>query len=179
MRKLRGLAWAAMLVVAPVAVAVSPVDAATVVGGEQGKPVATVTSGPSVIRLSRLHHAAEREVQLGRLAQLSAHRPETRAYGARLVTDFQALAGRVNAMAAQLGIDPVMLGPTYAGENTAALAREAADLTRLGAARGDELDRQFWVVVAQDQLAATDMLLPVAGSDPRLQPLVADVAGQL
>src|SRR5438876_11540763 len=106
MRKLRRLAFSAMLAVAPGAVAVGPAGAATGGGGESGRPIATVgagpssLSGPTVIRLSRLHHAAAREVQLGRLAQLSAHRPETRAYGARLVADFQALDERVSAEAA-------------------------------------------------------------------------------
>jgi hypothetical protein len=169
----------AILTVVPMAGAAGQADAATVVGGTQGKAVGTVASGATVMRLSRLHHAAQREVQLGRLAQLSASRPETRAYGGRLVTDFGALDKRINAMAAELGVDPAMLEQTYAGENTAALAREAEDLTRLGAARGDDLDRQFWIVVAQDQLAAADMLLPAAGSDPRLEPLVADVGRQL
>jgi hypothetical protein len=174
------LAWVAILTVVPAVDATAAADAATVVGGEHGQVlVGRAPSGATVMRLSRLHHVAEREVQLGRLAELSAYRPETRAYGRRLVADFQALDQQISAMAAQLGIDPAMLGPTYAGENTASLSREAQDLTRLGAARGDELDRQFWVVVAQDQLAAADMLLPVAGADPRLDSLVADVARQL
>src|SRR5262245_51941580 len=178
MRKLRRLAWVAILTVVPATGAAAPADAATVVG-ENGRVVGRAPSGATVMRLSRLHHVAAREAQLGRLAELSAYRPETRAYGRRLVADFTALDERVSAMAAQVGVDPAMLGPTYAGENTAALSREAEDLTRLGAARGDELDRQFWVVVAQDQLAAADMLLPVAGADPRLDPLVAEVSRQL
>jgi hypothetical protein len=178
MRTLRGLAWAAIVTVVPVAGG-SAAEAATVVGGPQGRVVAPAPSSATVMRLSRLHHLAARQVQLGRLAQLSAHRSETRAYGGRLVNDFQALGRRISAAAAELGIDPAMLEATYAGENTAALAREAEDLTRLGAASGDDLDRQFWMVLAQDQLAATDLLLPIAGADPRLEPLVADLGRQL
>jgi len=176
MRTLQRFAWAAMMLVVPVAGATTA-QSATVVG--QDGQVVRAASGATVVRLSRLHHAAAREVQLGRLAELSATRPETRAYGARLAADFQALDGRVNSQAVRLGVDPAMLGPTYAGENTAALRREAEDLTRLGAARGDDLDRQFWVVVAQDQLAAADMLLPVVGADPQLEPLAVDLGLQL
>jgi hypothetical protein len=172
------LAWAAIVTVVPVAGS-SAADAATVVGGQPGRVITPVPSGATVRRLSKLHHLAARQVQLGRLAQLSAHRPETRAYGGRLVNDFQALGRRVDAAASELGIDPAMLEPTYAGENTAALAREAEDLTRLGAASGDDLDRQFWMVLAQDQLAAADLLLPIVGADPRLEPLVADIGRQL
>src|SRR4029077_6037032 len=85
MRTLRRLAWLAILTVAPAAGA-GGAAAATYVG-EQGR-VVRAPSGATVIRLSRLHHAAAREVQLGRLAELSASRPETRAYGARLTADF-------------------------------------------------------------------------------------------
>jgi hypothetical protein len=141
-------------------------------------PAARVVDA-TVVRLSRLHHVAQREVQLGRLAQVGANRPETRAYGTRLVTDFQALDERVRSLARELGVEPARLGPVYAGENSAALRREADDLARLGGARGDAFDRQFWVVVSHDQLAAADMLLPVAGADRRLEPIVAELSRQL
>jgi len=95
------------------------------------------------------------------------------------VADFQALDDRIVVMAAAVGVDPARLEPIYAGENTAALAREAEDLTRLGVERGDAFDKMFWVIVAHDQLAASDMLLPAAGGDRGLEPIVADLAGQL
>jgi hypothetical protein len=183
MRTLRSWAWVAIATVAVTA------GAAVVADDVRGAPaaaapaasaaVAAPVSNATVVRLSRLHHVAEREVQLGQLAQVGANRPETRAYGTRLVTDFQALDERVLSLARDLGVDPARLAPVYAGENTAALRREADDLTRLGAVRGDAFDRQFWVVVAHDQLAAADMLLPVVGADPRLEPIVAEMSRQL
>jgi hypothetical protein len=166
--------------IATVAVTVGAAVLASVV---PGAPVAAAPAPPvsdaTVVRLSRLHHVAEREIQLGRLAQVAASRPETRAYGSRLIIDFQALDQRVLALARELGVEPARLGPVYAGENTAALRREADDLTRLGDARGDAFDRQFWLVVSHDQLAAADMLLPIAGADRRLEPIVAELSRQL
>ena len=180
MRTLRRFAWVAMLTVAPAVslVGLADSEAAMVVGqGGVNVPPRTASSA-TVVRLSRLHHVAAREVELGRLAQLSANRPETRVYGARLVTDFGALDARLRARAQELGVDEARLERIYAGENTAALAREKEDLGRLGSMRGDELDRRFWVIVAQDQLAAADML-PAARSDPQLEPLVVELGRQL
>ena len=178
MRKLRRLAWVAMLTVPPAASLVGQADsnAATIVGSSGA--VAPAPTSPTVARLSRLHHTAAREAELGRLAQLSASRPETRAYGARLAVDFQALDERISALAEGLGVDGASLARVHAGENTAALAREKVDLDRLTAERGDDFDRQFWVVVAQDQLAAADMLA-AARSDPQLEPIVADFGQRL
>ena len=84
MRTLRRLAWVAMLTVTPAAGLVGLADsnaatAATIVGGSGA--VAPAPTSATVARLSRLHHTAAREAELGRLAQLSATRPETRAYG--------------------------------------------------------------------------------------------------
>ncbi len=178
MRNLRRSVWVAMLTVAPLVGVVADSNAAIVVG-EGGVIVpAPKASSATVVRLSRLHHAAAREVELGRLAQLSASRGETRAYGARLVTDFQALDERKTAAAEELSVPPARLATIDAGENTAALAREAQDLDRLAAARGDAFDRQFWVVVAQDQLAAADMVA-AARSDHQLQAIVAALGRQL
>jgi hypothetical protein len=178
MRNLRRSAVVTVLTVASIVgvVAVADSKAAIVVG--EGGVIIPATSSATVVRLSRLHHVAAREVELGRLAQLSTSRAETRAYGAGLVTDFQAFDERITARAEELGVAPARLAEVYAGENTAALAREAQDLDRLAAARGDAFDRQYWVVVAQDQLAAVDMVA-AARSDPQLQALVADLGRQL
>ena len=178
MRTLRRLAWVAMLTVPPAAglVGLADSNAATIVGSSG--PVAPAPASATVVRLSRLHHTAAREAELGRLAQLSASRAETRAYGARLAADFQALDERISARAEGLGIDGASLARVHAGENTAALAREKVDLDRLTAERGDDFDRQFWVVVAQDQLAAADMLAATR-SDPQLEPIVVDFGHQL
>lgn len=183
-RTLRRLAWVAIPTVALVAGVVGladSVDEAHAGAADAGAatPPPRMASSATMIRLSRLHHVADRQVQLGRLAAVAASRPETRTYGARLATDFQALDQRINVMALDLGIDPARLGPMYAGENTASLRRQSEDLTRLASESGDAFDRRFWVIVAQDQLAASDMLLPVAGADPSLEPLVADVSRQL
>jgi hypothetical protein len=182
MRTLRSWAWVAIATVAVTGGLVALAD--EVRGAAPAARTAPTTTAPAVsnatvVRLSRLHHVAEREVQLGRLAQVGGHRPETRAFGTTLVTDFQALDERILSLARDLGIEPARLGPVYAGENTASLRREADDLTKLGAASGDAFDRQFWIVLAQDQLAAADMLLPGAGADRRLEPIVADLSRQL
>ena len=96
-------------------------------------------------------------------------------YGARLVADFQALDDRIASLASSLGVDPAR--PRHASTRARTPPRWRANrrISRGSpAARGDDFDRQFWVIVAQDQLAATDMLLPVAGADPRLEPIVAE-----
>jgi hypothetical protein len=178
MRNLRRSAWAAILAVALFVGVVADSRAAIVVGEGGAIVPAQTASSATVVRLSRLHHVATREVELGRLAQLSANRAETRAYAARLVIDFQALDERIMARGERLGLAPARLGAIYAGENTAALAREAQDLDRLAAARGDAFDRQFWVVVAQDQLAAADMVA-AARSDAQLASIVAELGQQL
>lgn len=40
--------------------------------------------------------------------------------------------------------------------------------------RGEEFDRQFWVTVDRDQLAASDLLASTAGTVPSLDPLVGE-----
>ena len=178
MRARRKFTCAAVAVVAVMGSAAGHAAAAAHAGGGAAT-VAPAVSAATVVRLSRLHHVANRQAELGRLAQTAAGRPETRSYGARLVSDFRALDNRIDALASSLGVDPARLDRVYAGENTAALARESEDLTRLATARGDDFDRQFFVIMAQDQLAASDMLLPVAGADPRLEPAVAEISRQL
>src|SRR3954467_10588276 len=97
MRNLRRSAVVTVLMVAPIVGVVAAADSkAAIVVGEGGVIMsAPAASSATVVRLSRLHHVATREVELGRLAQLSASRAETRAYGARLVTDFQEFDERI------------------------------------------------------------------------------------
>jgi hypothetical protein len=180
MWRLGSATWAA-IGMAVVFGASAPVVAALVDDGTAGGGAALTPAPPSatVVRLSRMHHAANRQVDLGRLAQNAANRPETRAYGAHLATDFEALDGRIVATGEPLGVDRARLERIYAGENTAALSREADDLTRLAGAHGDAFDRQFWVIVAHDQLAAADMLAPVADADSRLDPIAVDLGRAL
>ena len=59
-------------------------------------------AGPTAL-LSRLHHAAEREIQLGELAEVGGAHRDTRSYGAELTADFRAFDQRVIAFAAQSG----------------------------------------------------------------------------
>lgn len=131
-----------------------------------------------VVPLSRLHYVAQREIDLALLAQVAAVRPETVAYAIELETDFRALDGRIVAFAETVGISEDLLRRTYAGGNATALSLLAEDLDRLSMARGQDFDRQFWVMVAQDQLAASDELASAAGEagvDRRLDALVAEM----
>jgi hypothetical protein len=181
MRKLGSATWAA-IAMAVLFGGTARHAGAVLVDDGTARGGAVLTPAPpsaTVVRLSRMHHAANRQVDLGRVAQNGGNRPETRAYGAGLAEDFQALDARIVATAAPLGVDKSRLERIYAGENTAALSREAEDLTRLAGEHGDAFDRQFWVIVAHDQLAAADMLAPVVGADSRLDPIVVDLGRAL
>ena len=46
------------------------------------------------------------------------------------------------------------------------------DLDRLSMLRGEDFDRQFWVTLARDHLAASDLLAAAAGTVSSLDPLV-------
>jgi hypothetical protein len=179
MRGFRSSTWAVFAAVAVLGVGGRGAAAAEALAARTPGATTPAPADATIVRLSRLHHAAKRQVDLGRLAETAANRPETRAYGTRLVADFQAIDGRVIATAEPLGVDQARLERIYAGENTAALSREAEDLTRLASEHGDAFDRQFWVIVSHDQLAAADMLAPVAGADARLDPLVAELSRAL
>jgi hypothetical protein len=179
MRRFRSSTWAVLATVAVLSVAGRRADAAEAVVAHTPGATTPAPADATIVRLSRLHHAAKREVDLGRVAETAANRPETRAFGTRLVAEFQAIDGRIVATAEPLGVDQARLERIYAGENTAALSREAEDLTRLASEHGDAFDRRFWVIVSHDQLAAADMLAPVAGADARVDPLVAELSNAL
>ena len=128
-----------------------------------------------VVTLSRLHHVAKREIELGMLAQVAAVRPATMAFATELETSFRALDKRVVALAGTFGIAESRLRLTYAGDNTDALRRQARALDRLSVVQGEDFDRQFWVSAAQVHLAASDVLAPAfgaAGTDRRIDALV-------
>ena len=128
-----------------------------------------------VATLSRLHHVAKREVELGMLAQVAAVRPETMAFATELETSFRALDRRVLALAATFGIAEGRLRLAYAADNNDALRRQSQALDRLSVARGKDFDRQFWVSIVQVHLAASDLLAPAfgaTGTDRRLDSLV-------
>jgi hypothetical protein len=132
-------------------------------------------SARAVVTLSRLHHVAKREMELGMLAQVAAVRPETMAFAAELEASFRALDRRVVALAETFGIAENRLRLAYAGDNTEALHRQAQALDRLSVARGQDFDRQFWVTIDQVHLAASEILAPAfgaTGADRRLDALV-------
>lgn len=136
-------------------------------GGEVTAPAAL---------LSRMHHAAQREVQLGELAEAGGAAAPTRRYGAQLTADFRELDQRVVAAAASVGIDAARLSAVEAGENVVALKKEADDFGRLANERGAPFDCDFWVTVAEGQAATQDMLAATATREPALLGLVADMS---
>jgi hypothetical protein len=176
---MRRLDWMARACAALVVMlgGVAPVAAAE---GRQGEtPAARAAQRPApahvVAALSRLHHVAKREMELGMLAQVAAVRPETMAFATELETSFRALDKRVVALAATFGIAESRLRLAYASDNTDALHRQTQALERLSVARGQDFDRQFWVSTAQVHQAASDVLAPAfgaVGADRRIDALV-------
>jgi hypothetical protein len=182
MRLLRACAHAAALLAAAgsqvgLASAAPAAQGAVATAPARGNAVESLQAqGARLLRLSKLQHAAEREVQLALVAETGASSPETKRYAADLGADFRRLTARIAKVAASMGIDDERLRKVFAGENTASLRREAEDLDNLGKQRGEGFDRQFWIIVTHEQMAASDMLGGMAGDDPRIDPLVADMA---
>ena len=135
-------------------------------------PPTPAAQSRAVVPLSLLHHVAEREIALGLLAQVAAVRPETVRFATDLETDFRLLDRRILAIAEAHGIGENRLRQAYADQNTAAVDAQADDLERLSMLRGAEFDRQFWVTLARDHLAAVDLLAAAAGTVSSLDPLV-------
>jgi hypothetical protein len=177
----RGLVWAGVLVLAVVGAGVAGAQVQAETSDAAPAPARAKPRDPSevarmTVLLSRMHHAADREAQLGDLAHVNASLPETRRYGIELAADFRAFDQRVVAFAARNGIDEDRLAKAYAGENVVALRREAEELSRLGGEKGERFDRRFWVTVAHEQSAASDMLTAAAAVEPELLGLVADMS---
>ena len=128
----------------------------------------------AVVPLSVLHHVAQREMELGLLAQVAAVRPETMRFATEVEADFRQLDRRILAIAEALGIGENRLKQAYADQNTAALDGQADDLERLSMLRGQAFDRAFWVTLARDHLSALDLLAAAAGNVSSLDPLVDD-----
>ncbi len=135
-------------------------------------PPTPAAQARAVVPLSLLHHIAQREIALGLLAQVAAARPQTMQFATDLETDFRLLDRRILTIAEALGIGENRLQQAYADQNTAALDGEADDLRRLSMLHGEDFDRQFWVTVDRDQLAASDLLASSAGTVSSLDPLV-------
>jgi hypothetical protein len=176
MRRLRRLGTAVLFVASAVGIGIAAARAAD--PGEQAReaaPLGAQASAP-VALLSRLHHAAVREVQLGDLAEAGGSSPASRRYGAQLAADFRALDQRIVATAASAGVAEAQLSAVQAGENVVALRRQSDDFARLANERGASFDRDFWVAVAQAQSADSDMLTTTAAREPALLGLVTDMS---
>ena len=119
-------------------------------------PPTPAAQSRAVVPLSVLHHVAQREIALGLLAQVAAVRPETMVFATELETDFRLLDRRILAIAEALGIGENRLRQAYADQNAAALDGQANEIRRLSLLRGEDFDRQFWMTVARDHLAASD-----------------------
>jgi hypothetical protein len=176
MRRLGGLGTAVLFVASGAGLGMAAARAADS-GSEatQAAPWGAEVTAP-VALLSRLHHAALREVQLGELAEAGGASPSSRRYGAELAADFRELDQRIVANAASAGIDETRLSAVEAGENVVALKKEADDLGRLANERGGPFDRDFWVAVAEAQSADQDMLSTTAAREPALLGLVNDMS---
>ena len=176
MRRLGRLATAVLFTAGGVGVGVAGARGAdTATEARAGSPWGAEVIAPVAV-LSRMHHAAEREVQLGELAESGGASGPTRRYGAELSGDFRELDQRIVDTAASHGIDSSHLSAVAAGENVVALKKETDDFGRLANERGAPFDRDFWVTVAEGQLAAQDMLTATVTGEPALVGLVADMS---
>jgi hypothetical protein len=176
MRRLGRLGTAVLFAAAGVGVGVAGARGAdNATEARQAAPWGGEVTAPVGV-LSRMHHAAEREVQLGELAEAGGATAPTRRYGAELSADFRELDQRIVATAASEGIDSSHLSAVAAGENVVALKKEADDFGRLANERGAPFDRDFWVTVAEGQSASQDMLTATVTREPALVGLVADMS---
>jgi len=176
MRRLGRLGTAVLFVASAVGVGIAAARAAG--PGDQAReaaPLGAQASAP-VALLSRLHHAAQREVQLGDLAEAGGASASTRRYGAQLSAEFRAFDERIVATAASVGIDQARLSAVHAGENVVALKKDSDNFARLANERGAPFDRDFWVTVAQAQSAESDMLTTTAAREPALLGLVSEMS---
>jgi hypothetical protein len=176
MRRLGRLGTAVLFVASAVGIGIAAARAAD--PGDQAReaaPLGAQASAP-VALLSRLHHAAQREVQLGDLAEAGGTSAATRRYGAQLSADFRAFDEKIVATAASVGIDQARLSAVHAGENVVALRKDSDNFARLANERGAPFDRDFWVTVAQAQSAESDMLTTTAAREPALLGLVSEMS---
>jgi hypothetical protein len=146
--------------------------------GAKEAPWGTDVARPTA-ELARLHQAAMREVQLGEMADAGASHRETQKYGAELAAQFRAYDQRLVTFAAANGIGDDKLDTPVPGENVVAMRRQVSDLSRLANERGEPFDRDFWVAIAGEQGATSDMLPSAVAQEPSLTPLVADMSALL
>ena len=152
-----------------------PGEAATKPGDA---PEGTTLFEPAPV-LARLHQAAAREIQLAELAQGGGGGRDTRAYGAALAADFKGLDDRVVAFAAARGIGEEALNSPFPGDNLVAMRQQVTDLGRLADTHGVQFDREFWVAIAGEQSAASDMLPKTMVAEPSISALVSEFSQTL
>jgi hypothetical protein len=176
MRRLKEIASAALLVLGTTGAGTGIARAEDPAKGQRAAeaPYGAEIAGPTAL-LSRLHHAAEREIQLGELAESGGANRDTRSYGAELAATFRAYDQRVIAFATQSAIDETQLDRVFAGENVVAMRRQVDNLGRLANERGERFDRDLWVAVAEEQSATLDVLPTTMAHEPVLSALVADL----
>jgi hypothetical protein len=176
MRRVGRLGTAVLLVASALGGGVATARAAeTGAEAREAAPFGAEVGAPAAL-LSRLHHAAEREVQLGELAEAGGSSVASRRYGAELSADFRKLDQRIVATAASVGVGDARLSAVEAGENVTALKKESDDFGRLANQRGASFDRDFWVTVAEAQSAEADMLTSTAAHEPALLGLVSEMS---
>ena len=182
MRRLIVTASAALLVLGNLGVGITTAGAeGKATGGQQQRveaPFGGEIAQPTAL-LSRLHQAAQREIQLGDLAKTGGAHRDTRAYGAELAADFRAFDQKVIAFANASAIDETQLDRAFPGQNVVAMRRQVENLGRLANERGQRFDRDFWVAIAEEQSATSDMLPGVVVHEPVLSALVSDLSGLL
>jgi hypothetical protein len=174
MRRLGRLGMAVLLMASALGVGVASA-ADTGAKAREAAPFGVEIGVPAAL-LSRLHHAAEREVQLGELAEAGGSSAATRRYGAELAADFRKLDQRIVATAASVGVGDARLAAVEAGENVIALKKELDDFGRLANERAASFDRDFWVTLAEAQSAESDLLTSTAAHEPALLGLVSEMS---
>ena len=128
-------------------------------------PPTPAAKARAVVPLGLLHHVAQREIALGLLAQVAAVRPETMRFATELEKNFRLLDRRILAIAEALGIGEESAAAGVRRPEHPALDGQADELQSSLLLRGGDFDRQFWVTVARDQLAASTLLATSAGTD--------------
>jgi hypothetical protein len=130
------------------------------------------------VELAQLHHAAQREVDLGDLARLRGATPEMRRYGAELAARFQGFDNTVMAVATDRGLTETALNALFARENVPALRHGTADLEVLAAQHGTAFDRDYWAALVDEQSAAADMASRM-GAEKKMDADVDDLLAAL
>lgn len=160
----------------------APIPAASLRGqNSTPKPPPPTPMAAMQIDLARLHHAAQREVELGDLAALHGDAASVRTFGGELAGRFRSFDELILGAAAAREVSEASLATLFANENVEGARRAAAALSRLGAVRGRAFDSSFWVALAEEQSGAADLSGAVGSSarDPAVRELAARLSVEL